>query len=286
MRFNGRATTDAQQLTALVAADGATGGFLKDDDLDDIASGYLYGMTLSNNGTDATNDIDVASGKCVDSTAVRKLSGGAMTKQLDAAWASGTNAGGRMSAAAIANTTYHVFAILKDSDNTVDYGFDVSATAPTMPTGYTYFRRIGSVIRASGALLGFSQRGDEFLLNVPVRDFNATDPGASAVLRVLTVPLGIKVSALLTHHLIDLTSTTATLGLLTSPDQTDTTPSTTVFNFRTDVAGATGFISCTAEIPTRTDTSGQVRTRLSQSSADHIEAGVTRGWIDTRGRLS
>ncbi len=32
MRFNGRATTDAQELAALVAADGSTGGFLKDSD--------------------------------------------------------------------------------------------------------------------------------------------------------------------------------------------------------------------------------------------------------------
>lgn len=30
MRFNGRATTDAQELTALVAADGTSGGFIKD----------------------------------------------------------------------------------------------------------------------------------------------------------------------------------------------------------------------------------------------------------------
>lgn len=32
MRFNGRATTDAQQLTALVAADGTAGGFIKDSE--------------------------------------------------------------------------------------------------------------------------------------------------------------------------------------------------------------------------------------------------------------
>src|SRR3990167_5278425 len=87
----------------------------------------------------------------------------AITKQLDAAWAVGTNQGGRMSAAAIANTTYHVPLIKRVDTGVVDVGLDVSATAPTLPTNYTKFRRIGSILREAGAIVAFSQIGDEFL---------------------------------------------------------------------------------------------------------------------------
>lgn len=41
MRFNGRATTDAQELAALVTADGATSGFVKDSEVSTFARTYL-----------------------------------------------------------------------------------------------------------------------------------------------------------------------------------------------------------------------------------------------------
>lgn len=69
---------------------------------------YLAGAALSNNGTDATNDIDIAAGACRDSTNAVDITIAAMTKRLDANWAAGTNQGFRNSAAAITDTTYHV----------------------------------------------------------------------------------------------------------------------------------------------------------------------------------
>lgn len=48
MRFNGRATTDAQELAALVAADGSTGGFLKDSDF--ISGTWTPGITFATPG--------------------------------------------------------------------------------------------------------------------------------------------------------------------------------------------------------------------------------------------
>lgn len=299
-------------LTALVTADGPTGGFVKDSDratslqartatsttavltasnLADIGTlkGLLFGMTLSNNGSDATNDIDIAAGSCIDSTGARFLVGSALTKQLDATWAAGTNAGGKMSAAAIANTTYHVFAILKDSDGTVDYGFDVSATAPTMPSGYTYFRRIGSIVRVSAAILGFVQVGDEFRLKVPVADIPiAATLGTSAITQALaSVPIGIQVQAIVALTIVDVSPTSNFTLLATPLDTTDTAPSSSLFSLRLgNTNSATVFGSQTAEFRIRTNTSAQVRLRVDVSSADNYAGGTTLGWIDTRGRLA
>src|SRR3989338_8425959 len=128
----------------------------------------LTGVTLSNNGADATNDLDVAVGAASSQDAVitdRTLMSltTAITKQLDAAWAVGTNQGGRMSPAAIANTTYHVHLIKRVDTGVVDVGLDVSATAPTLPTSYTKFRRIGSILPQGGAGGAVSQIGGEVL---------------------------------------------------------------------------------------------------------------------------
>ncbi len=54
-----------------------------------------YGLLLSNNSSDASHDIDISAGACLDSTSASFLvlpSG--LTKQIDAAWSEGTDAGG------------------------------------------------------------------------------------------------------------------------------------------------------------------------------------------------
>ncbi len=57
-----------------------------------IGPGIKQGLALSNNTTDATNDIDVAAGKAVDSTGAVVMSlASTMVKRLDANWATGTN---------------------------------------------------------------------------------------------------------------------------------------------------------------------------------------------------
>lgn len=246
-----------------------------------LMSGFLFGMTLSNNGSDATNDIDIAAGLCANSTGVVLMSGGALTKRLDAAWAAGTGNGGRMSAAAIADTTYHVFAILKDSDGSVDYGFDVSATAPTMPTGYTYFRRIGSIIRASAALLSFTQRGDEFFLNTSILEANPTASGTAAVTRTLTgVPLGIAVEW---YALVKITSNTAAAAVLFS-SLTDVDQAASANLCHTYVAAAVTAGGAVVVRGVFTNTSAQIRSRESQADSQIVYR--TQGWRDLRGRAA
>ena len=78
----------------------------------------LYGCTLSNNTTDATNDIDITAGSRRDTLdAENMVLATAITKQLDVAWDTGT--GGR-DHGSIANGTWHLHAIKRTDTGVVD----------------------------------------------------------------------------------------------------------------------------------------------------------------------
>lgn len=238
-------------------------------------AGHLYGLTLSNNVADSTNDIDIAAGNAIDSTNAHVMTlAAALTKRLDAAWAVGTNQGG-LDTGAVGNAVYHVFVIKRNDTGVVDVLFSISATAPTMPANYTHFRRIGSIRRPAGAIQAFAQKGDVFLLGVQVLDINTSAQGSTAILYPLSVPSGIKVDAL-----VSLLSTQAAVRYLlaTSPDQADTLPSATQFS-QVNSAGANAQLS----YQLRTDTTGQIRIRADGAATTLL--GFTSGWIDTRGRV-
>jgi len=117
--------------------------------------GTLYGLTLSNNGSDATNDIDIAVGSARDSTDAANIDLlSALTKQLDVAWAVGTNAGMLATGAGVANTTYYIFVIKRPDTGVVDIAADTSSTganiAANTNAAYTIKRQIGYVVRAGG----------------------------------------------------------------------------------------------------------------------------------------
>jgi hypothetical protein len=249
-------------------------------DADDIIAqkrNVISGMTLSN-AADATNDITTAVGFCSDSTNAGMLVlASAITKQLDVAWAVGTNQGG-LDTGAVANGTYHVFAIKRVDTGVVDVLFSASPTAPTLPASYTLFRRIGSIVRAAASILAFSQNGDEFLLDEPVLDIDATGQGTTAILRTLaSAPTGIKVDAMIRTRA---TNTSGWFLIISSPDVSDMAPSITVSPL-SDL-GANAGVADRATLRVRTNASAQVRSRSSQAGTDLQIA--TYGWVDTRGK--
>ena len=251
-----------------------------------LPRGYIDGCTLSNSSGDATNDIDIAAGVCRDSTNAVDITVPAISgKQLDANWAAGGSAGMRNSGAGITNTTYHIYAVRTAASATADIYAHTSLTVSTVLTAlqaetggssYAYARRIGSIVRASNAILTFVQVGDEFLWKVASLDRSSLLGGSSAVLQTLTVPTGLQVRALFNIY------AAAGQGILvSSPDFTDATPSAfiaPIINYRssTSVANSAG------QFLTRTNTSGQVRLRtLDDSAAVYIS---TMGYYDTRGK--
>lgn len=253
---------------------------------------YLAGCGLAN-GSDATNDINISAGVCRDSTNTVNITVAAMAgKQLDAGWAPGANAGMRNSAAAITDTTYHIYAVSK-ADGTQDIYADTSATVSTVITNlqaesggadYLYARRIGSIIRASGAILLFFQNGDLFQLNTRVQDVNATNPGTSAVTRTMTVPTGVVVQAWIQAILSNSGAGGNAYGYFTNLAIADTAASATIADIA-QVAAASGSVAAAAaNLYITTNTSAQVRSRLSFSDGSVVLTMNSLGWIDSRGR--
>lgn len=252
-----------------------------------MPKGHLWGLTLSNNAGDATNDIDIAAGEARDSTNAKDMIlASALTKQTDAAWAVGTNAGG-LDTGAVGNNTYHVWLIKRTDTGVVDVLFSLSASAPTMPANYTYKRRIGSIIRAAGAIKAFVQDGDDFRWAVPVTDVDTTNPGTSAVTRTLTVPAGIRVNAIMTvlggSNVAAADNPSAIF--ISDLSITDSAPSATLFSLYVYNGGAVLNYSG-LPIEVYTNTSAQVRSRVSNSTANTVFKLITHGWKDARGRLA
>lgn len=247
-----------------------------------VVAGHLYGLTLSNNTGDATNDIDIAAGEAVDGaiTDLMRLTSG-LTKRLDAAWAVGSGNGG-LDTGSIANGTYHLWLIKRPDTGVVDVLFSISATAPTMPTNYTLKRRIGSVLRESGALVAFVQDGDRFMRGAPVQDVGGTDPGTSAVTRTLSVPVGVKVVAIITAQVFN-GGTVSNSWYLSDLAQPDTAAGISVYSVRTQ-GSSSGLSVSYLEITT--NTSAQIRSRMQSSGSGQGFAILTNGWVDTRGRLA
>ena len=336
-----------------------------------VFQGELFGMTMANNASDATNDIDFATGRCADSSGSALILCSAMTKKLDATWAVGSAAGG-LDAGSIANATYHAHAIKKDSDSSGDFIYSLShdsdatvtmtlaspcvvtmtghglvagspfkfsttgalptgvaagtqyyviATGlatdtfqfstsiggaavnssvsqsgvhtclpgPVMPSGYTYFRRIGSIVRSGAAIRAFTQADDEFLWTAsPIQDMGGDPANDNAATLTISVPAGIVVTAILQHNIQDTTPGAVTTALLSSLAVTDVAPSGVRHN---------GFIYGTAamaaipngsitEVRVRTNTSAQIRRRVTGRTADHIQIVNTVGYIDSRGRFA
>lgn len=241
-----------------------------------VPRGKLFGLTLANSGADSTNDIDIAVGEAAseDTAPTLLVLASALTKRLDAAWAVGTNQGG-LDAGSIANATYFVWLIKRPDTGVVDALFSLSASSPTMPdAAYTLKRRIGAIRRISGSIRAFYQRGNQFLID-PVAAASVSDLGATAVLYDLTVPIGIKVDALVCGF----TSNSAGVAavLVSSPDQADTAPTSTVSTSLTDTAYSSSF-----QTMVRTNTSGQIRARSNRAATTFNL--TTLGWIDTRGQ--
>jgi hypothetical protein len=113
---------------------------------------YIGGLITSNNGSDADHDIDIAIGsaRSADNSDNLHLTT-ALTKQIDAAWAVGTNQGGLDTGSVAADTMYAIWLIKRPDTGIVDVLFSTSFTSPTMPANYTKKRLIAAIRTKAGS---------------------------------------------------------------------------------------------------------------------------------------
>ena len=248
-----------------------------------LPKGYLYGLTLSNNASDATNDIDIAAGEAMDATGFYKMAlASSITKRLDASWAVGTGNGG-LDTGTIANAWYYLWLIARSDTGVVDVLFSASASSPTMPANYDYKRRIGAVYRTGGALKAFKQVDDRFMWLVPVLDASTTNPGTSAVSKTLTVPV-VRVDVDIAVYLVDSSPSLGNFIYVSSPDQTDSVPGPGAI-FSVSITGGASTELASGQLRVSTAT-GAIRYRVYASDADVAVYILTCGWWDSRGKLS
>lgn len=127
-------------------------------------AGYFYGFLLGNDVTAPNTTISVGSGQAKSSDNLVSIILNTPLRgilQSSGAWTAGDNQNKLDTGARTNSTTYHVFAIRKTSDGTGDILFSLSATAPTMPTGYLGSRWIGRVATdSSGNIIKFIDCGN------------------------------------------------------------------------------------------------------------------------------
>jgi hypothetical protein len=241
--------------------------------------GHIDGLICSN-AADADHDITIAVGAGRDSTNIITLAlSAAITKQLDAIWAAGTNAGGMDDGAAIvANSVYYVWLIRKDSDGSIDALFSLSATAPTMPAGYTYKRRIMTVCTDAAAnIYGFDQDGDYVWFKQSIN--NRAEAAAAAITRqthAMTAPPSMKALVNIQAYLSGAAANQ--YGWIGSSTRTDVPASATNSDFR---FYATSTFDSYSPPPIKLDASRQIFVRV--TSAAIYYALFSLGWIDDRG---
>lgn len=241
------------------------------------SQGVLFGCTLSNNSGTPNTKVDIAAGYAAADASpypIMTLSG---TATVDLGTNGAVNALDTGTIAA--STTYHIFLISNGS--TVGGLASTSASSPTMPSGYTLKRRIGSVVTdGSVHVRAFVQNGDDFVYSAPVSDMGGvSNPGSSGILRTLTVPTGIKVLAIL-GSIVD--TTVVDRLYYSSPDVTDVAASATNAQFGWGFASS-GTMS--GEVRVYTNTSAQIRARFTTGTPTTHYLN-THGWTDTRGRLA
>ena len=248
-----------------------------------LPRGYLSGMGLSN-ATDTAHDITVAVGEVRDNAnAVDIVLASAMTKRIDATWASGSGNGGLASGVSIAtNTWYHVHAIVVSGS--VDIGFDTSITAANLVANNSAsaFRRIGAVLTdGSSNILNFIQDGDEFIFKAQITNINATAIGTARVTQAVSTPLGVQTRAILGLVAQVANNNNAVRVTLTHPDVTDATPtSQNANNSGENSSDLNGTFASGTHI-VLTNTSSQIAIRQDFNSTVSMN---TNGYYDRRGQ--
>lgn len=232
----------------------------------------ISGLTYANNGSDATNDIDIAAGGAMDSTGAYWMAlTSTLTKQSDAAWAVGTNAGW-LDTGAIGNNDYYIWLIARSDTGVVDSLLSLSSTAPTMPANYSYKRLIGWIKRSGGTIVAFKTYeteggGIDFAWSAPTLDVNlANTLTTSRRTDAVKVPLNFSTIAHIRTYMSDAAANF--LALVCCPDETDAAPAVATAPLHTHNSNVGLMQASWADLFVRTSSAGLIAARATIATVD------------------
>jgi hypothetical protein len=160
-------------------------------------------ITIANNSTDSEHDIDFSAGNAQadDGSVVFRV--GALTKQIDAVWAAGTNQGGLDTGTVANDTTYHCYAIYNPTTLASDFILTATYGSPTMPSGYTKKKWVMAVLTDGSAnIIPFKQDGK--FIQGGLQCYNSTVvPASYTDLTIQGIPTGIRVAVNLDIFFLD-----------------------------------------------------------------------------------
>lgn len=233
----------------------------------------IGGLILSNNGSDSDHDIDIASGTCV----VRNGTDVDSYDQSSTQTIAIDDSNDRVDGSTLdASTHYNVLVGL--DNGTLVQGF---SKTNSLPSGWDYYRRIGSVItNSSSNINGFQQTDNLFTFNVFRSDVSDNSPptGSFGTATLSVPPNTIAICTI--------------QAVVESSDYVDAsvvpTHHTAGVAQQTIVSGYNGGSSSNRDIKgqfmVEADQSSQVNYELGHGGSSVSVEIWTRGWIDDRGR--
>lgn len=267
-----------------------------------LPRGWIDGLVISNDSTDATNDIAISAGVCRSTINVVEGAASTLTrdqldieipvstiKQLDVSWApenydpDGYSGGGRSGMlsplSSISNTTWHIYAVGGGDcpDDIIAIDSVTQATvinAIAAAGGFTAYRRIGSIVRLSAAIALRTQVGDFVRFKTPVaQGVTVTTTRANG-----TFAGGVPSGLALRVQFSFCVGTTDSYVYISCPDDTDVTPTAAFASARSIAGNVTpGVMEVT------TNTSAQFAHDASTGSTTNLDV-VPLGYWDFRGR--
>jgi hypothetical protein len=250
-----------------------------------VVPNYLTGLTLSAAG--GTGTFGVAAGTAADSTNLAMMTLPLAFTKTTAAWAQGSGAGS-LDTGIIANSTwYHAHEIYNPASGLVDIVTSLSATSPTLPTGYTRFRRIGSPLLTDGSAhwVAFKQDGDDVQWITPVQDISVTVGNSTAnTITLGSIPTGVRVTANLQPVVSCSNVGAAALAYFSDLSTGDIASSGSFTDIPQTAAAGPNVQLGGSRVSVKTNTAAQIRYRFSNAPATTALVINTLGWTDRRGK--
>lgn len=245
-----------------------------------ILVNYINGLTSSYvNGT----TLQFSPGQAANSSNVIYMSNGSFFTKTTSSFLAGSGNGMLDTGSIASSNWYHTYIIANSTGSLTDFACSLSSSSPSMPSGYTFFRRIGSFLtNASSQITLFFQIGNYFQWSPSKYDYNATCSSVKTLVSLPSIPMGIQVLADMRIAQRALSGTTSPM-IVSSPSISESSPDS-IGTFNTsplfDVVSPSANITATMQARVLTNTSAQVYIQSATTDGTIGNNIITKGWFD------